>query len=135
MAPVAPIKQAGCRRLCLKPLCGCWPFAGLERPEPPMSLPRTVANVIRDHVTLELECIDRMYLNVYQPSLQLEQHVFQFLRQQRGAGAVSSRFFQAMTQTFVRSIETFAEEHKVPLIPFEKKDRKDDVAAEFRARF
>ena len=32
-----------------------------------MSLPRTVADVLRDHVTLEVEGIDRMYLNVYQP--------------------------------------------------------------------
>ena len=35
-----------------------------------MSLPRTVAEVIRRHVTLEVEGIDRMYLNVYGPRLQ-----------------------------------------------------------------
>ncbi len=34
-----------------------------------MSVPRTVADVIRHHVTLEVEGIDRMYLNVYQPKL------------------------------------------------------------------
>lgn len=100
-----------------------------------MSLPRTVADVIREHVTLELECIDRMYLNVYQPNLQLEHHVFQFLRQQRGSGAVSSRFFQEMTRALVHGIEAFAQQHNVPLIPFEKKQRKDDVAAEYRASF
>jgi hypothetical protein len=100
-----------------------------------MSLPRTVASVIRDHVTLELECIDRMYLNVYQPKLQLEHHVFRFLREQRGAGAVSSLFFQEMTRTFVTSIEAFARQQNVPIVPFERKQRKDDVAAEYRAKF
>ncbi len=35
-----------------------------------MTLPRTVATVISRHVTLEVESIDRMYLNVYQPRLQ-----------------------------------------------------------------
>ena len=35
-----------------------------------MSLPRTVADVLSQHVTLEVESIDRMYLNVYQPRLQ-----------------------------------------------------------------
>ena len=30
------------------------------RPEPEMSLPQSVADVIRDHVTLEVEGIDRM---------------------------------------------------------------------------
>jgi hypothetical protein len=34
-----------------------------------MSLPRTVADVIDSHVTLELEFLDRLYLNVYQPKL------------------------------------------------------------------
>lgn len=37
-----------------------------------MSLPHSVAEVIQEHVTLELECIDRMYLNVYVPALQHE---------------------------------------------------------------
>jgi hypothetical protein len=37
-----------------------------------MSVPRTVAAVIRQHVTLEVEGIDRMYLNIYQPNLQSE---------------------------------------------------------------
>jgi hypothetical protein len=32
-----------------------------------MSLPQTVADVLGEHVTLEVEGIDRMYLNVYQP--------------------------------------------------------------------
>ena len=40
-----------------------------------MSIPRTVADVLRDHVTLEVEGIDRMYLNVYVPNLQREQGV------------------------------------------------------------
>ena len=29
-----------------------------------MSVPKTVADVLRDHVALEVEGIDRMYLNV-----------------------------------------------------------------------
>ena len=37
-----------------------------------MSVARSVADVLRDHVGLELEAIDRMYLNVYQPRLQTD---------------------------------------------------------------
>jgi hypothetical protein len=37
-----------------------------------MSLPRTVAEILREHVTLDVECIDRMYLNAYVPQLQYE---------------------------------------------------------------
>jgi hypothetical protein len=45
------------------------PLAGFplipRRPE--MSVPRSVAEVLDEHVTLEVEGIDRMYLNVYVP--------------------------------------------------------------------
>ena len=49
-----------------------------------MSLPRTVAEVLREHVTLEVECIDRMYLNAYVPGLQYESGVAAFFRRHRG---------------------------------------------------
>ena len=35
-----------------------------------MTLPRTVSDVVAEHVVFEVECIDRMYLNVYVPGLQ-----------------------------------------------------------------
>ena len=34
-----------------------------------MTLPRSVADVLADHVVFEIECIDRMYCNVYVPQL------------------------------------------------------------------
>ncbi len=34
------------------------------RPELVMTLPRSVAEVLSEHVVFEVECIDRMYLNV-----------------------------------------------------------------------
>ncbi len=35
-----------------------------------MSVAHSVATILREHVTLEVESIDRMYLNVYVPQLQ-----------------------------------------------------------------
>ena len=55
-----------------------------------MSLPRTVADVLGEHVTLEVEGIDRMYLNVYQPRLQTECGVASFFRFHRGATFASA---------------------------------------------
>ncbi len=45
-----------------------------------MSVARSVAEVLKDQVTLEVEGIDRMYLNVYVPQLQREQGVASFFR-------------------------------------------------------
>src|ERR1700693_646332 len=94
----------------------------------------STSEVIHQHVTLEVEAIDRMHLNVYPPKLQLERHVFHFLREQRGQGALSSRCFAAMTQAFVASIEAYAEQNEVPLISFGRKQRKEEVAAQYRSQ-
>lgn len=48
-----------------------------------MTLPRSVADVLTSHVTLELECIDRMYLNVYQPKLMYESGIVGFFKGHR----------------------------------------------------
>ena len=55
------------------------------RPEREMAVTRSVADVLDEHVTLEVECIDRMYLNVYQPRLQHVNGVVWFFRGHRQA--------------------------------------------------
>ena len=40
-----------------------------RRPKPVMTVARSVADVLDDHVVFEVESIDRMYLNVWQPRL------------------------------------------------------------------
>ena len=100
-----------------------------------MSLPRTVAEILREHVTLEVESIDRMYLNVYVPPLQRELGVVGFLRYHRGHTFASSVLLDPITKAFVRTIETFVADQGVPLVSFERGQRKDDVMAEHLARF
>lgn len=99
-----------------------------------MSIPRSVADVIRGHVSLEVEGIDRMYLNVYQPKLQAEKQAACFFRYHRGQPVASSSLMGVMTNEFLQKVEVFVEEHKIPVVTFTKGQRKDDVAAEYRAR-
>jgi hypothetical protein len=49
-----------------------------------MSVPRSITEVLGEHVTLEVEGIDRMYLNVYVPALQRAGGVAGFFRFHRG---------------------------------------------------
>src|SRR5271157_1567355 len=100
-----------------------------------MSLARTVAEVIGQHVTLELEGIDRMYLNVYQPKLQHAGGVVSFFRFHRKQPVVSSALMEPISSAFIKSIETFVEQSNIPLLTFAKKQRKDDIAATYLARF
>jgi hypothetical protein len=100
-----------------------------------MSVPRTVAEVIREHVTLEVEGIDRMYLNVYQPKLQHDRGVITFFRYHRQQPVVSSALMEPISTAFITKIETFAHENHIPLFSFDKGQRKDDVAAAYLASF
>jgi hypothetical protein len=100
-----------------------------------MSVPRTVTEVIRDHVTLTVEGIDRMYLNVFVPKLQRELGVVGFLRYHRGHLFASSALLAPISDDFIKAIETFVHDNAVELLTFAKGQRKDDVAAEHLARF
>jgi len=100
-----------------------------------MSVPQTVAAVLRDHVTLEVEGIDRMYLNVYVPKLQRELGVVAFLRYHRGHRFASSALLAPISDAFVQAIDDFTHQHAIPVLTFAKGQRKEDVAAEHRARF
>jgi hypothetical protein len=100
-----------------------------------MSLPRTVGEILRDHTTIEVESIDRMYLNVYVPGLQYEGGVAAFFRSHRGQLVASSALMAPMSQAFVAAIDAFVAEHALPLIAFENGQRKDDVMAQHLARF
>src|SRR3954470_3655800 len=104
-------------------------------PEPKMSVPRSVADVLSDHVTLEVEGIDRMYLNVYVPGLQREQGVVRFFRFHRGHQFVSSALMDPISKSFVAALEEYAQREKIPIVQFRKGQRKDDIAAEQGRKF
>ena len=72
-----------------------------------MSVPRNIAKIIQDHVIFDLECIDRMYLNVYVPALQCESGVVGFFRRHRGCPFASSALMDPITKTFVAATERF----------------------------
>src|SRR5438309_11036493 len=100
-----------------------------------MSIPPSVASILKDHVTMEVESIDRMYLHAYVPRLQYAGGVVGFFRQHRGQPVASSALMSPLTQEFVSSIERFAKTHSVPLITFAKGQDKDKIAAEYRSQF
>jgi len=100
-----------------------------------MTLPRTAADVLRDHVVSEIECIDRMYLNCYVPRLQYPKGLIGFLRSQLGMTVASTAPFGAITNAFNRAVQRFAAVNSIPVIHFQKGERKDDIMHKHLARF
>ena len=100
-----------------------------------MNVARTAAEVLAEHTTLELECIDRMYLNVYVPMLQSGAGAAYFFRRIRGNPVPSSALMGPMTRRFVAAIERHAAAEGVDLVRFERFERKDDRTREYLRDF
>jgi hypothetical protein len=100
-----------------------------------MSVAHSVAEVLREHVTLSVEGIDRMYLNVYVPRLQTERGVVWFFREHRGQPLPSAALMSPMSRSFVAKLEGYVAEHEIPLVQFRKGQRKDTVMAEHLRKF
>jgi hypothetical protein len=100
-----------------------------------MSVAQSIATILRDHVTLEVECLDRLYLNVYVPRLQRVPGVLGFFRDHRGQPIASSALMAPISAAFVDAIRAFAEREGVPLVDFKRGQRKDEVAKAYLARF
>ena len=94
-----------------------------------------VAELIRDHVTLEVECVDRLYLNGYIPTLQTPEQLVAFLRRHRGHPIPSPKLLGDISQGYRRRVEQFARQVGAPMIAFTKGQRKDAVAKWHHARF
>jgi hypothetical protein len=96
---------------------------------------RSVAEILERHLTLEISGIDRMYLNAFTPRLQTDVGVAAFLVKHRGNRFASSVLMDPISKTFIGKLEAFARERGLDVVSFEKGQRKDDVAAEYRKRF
>jgi hypothetical protein len=92
-----------------------------------MNVSRNVAQLQGEHVLLELECLDRMYLNAYIPKLTSENGVAWFFRGHLGDRFASTKKAGAMTERFVSAIAAFQRKHGLELVRFQKGQRKDDV--------
>ncbi|HEX6756534.1 MAG TPA: hypothetical protein VF109_11405 [Mycobacteriales bacterium] len=89
-----------------------------------MAKPVTVNDVLDGHVVLDLECLDRVYLNAYVPNLQVGGQVVSFLTQHLGNPIPSPAIFERIGTAFRRAVGRFAEEEHVPVVRFAKTDRK-----------
>ena len=100
-----------------------------------MTLPRTVADVLSEHVAFEVECIDRMYLNVYVPQLQHAGGLLGYVQRQLGLPIASTAPLARITDRFTAAVHRFAEREQIAWVDFAKGQRKDDVMHEHLAAF
>jgi len=100
-----------------------------------MTVAPTVADVLTDHVVFEVECIDRMYLNVYVPGLQYAAGLVAFVHRQLDLPIASTAPLGKISDGFSAAMHRFARDQQVPWVDFAKGQRKDDIAHEHLAGF
>ena len=95
--------------------------------------PVRTADILDGHVSLDLECLDRIYLNGYVPNLQVGGQVVQFLAL-RGFPIPSPVVVGRIGDQFRRSVRSFADANQIPMIKFGKGDRKIEKMKPYLAR-
>ncbi len=92
----------------------------------------SIPELLSGHVTLEVECLDRLYLNGYVAPLATSGGLVTFMREQLGKPVPSPVVLGQVTERFREAVKAMAERQQIPLYQFNHQERKDDVANRMR---
>jgi hypothetical protein len=91
----------------------------------------TAADMVAGHVTLDISCLDRLYLNGYVNKLQTPGGVVYFFHDHRGKPIVSPALFEPIGEKFRREVRAWAQANGIPVIAFRAGERKAEVMAPY----
>ena len=92
----------------------------------------TIPELLDGHVTLEVECLDRLYLNGYIGKLATGPGLVFFMREQLGKPIPSPVVLGQISEGFREAVKALAEQEAIPVYQFRHKEKKDDLGNEFR---
>jgi len=87
----------------------------------------TVNEVMDGHVVLDIECLDRIYLNAYVPILQSSGQVVAFMTQYLDMPIPSPALLEKKGAAFRAAVASFADANHIAVVRFRKEDRKAEV--------
>lgn len=88
-----------------------------------MASAANINDVIEGHVGLEVECVDRLLLNAYVPSLQVGGQVASFITGHLGKPIASAAVLGSIGNRFRRDVRRFADDHGTPVLMLKTPDR------------
>src|SRR5947209_16761766 len=103
-------------------------------PAKEVSMTPNIYAIIRQHVSLEVRCIDRLYLDAYMPKLQTSGGLCYFLHDYLGHPVTSPALLKPRHDRLVDAVEQFAHERQIPFVSSERSDSKDEFVAPYRSR-
>ena len=94
----------------------------------------TAGDLLDGHAVLDIECLDRVYLNAYVPILQSSGQVVAFMTQHLGMPIPSPALMEKIGTKFRRAVDSSAVANGIPWVKFGKDDRKIDVMTPYLDR-
>ena len=92
----------------------------------------SIPELMDGHITLEVECLDRLYLNGYIGRLATPGGLVMFMRDQLGKPIPSPVVLGQITEKFRKEVKALADQGQIPIHPFTHKEKKDPIANRFR---
>lgn len=86
----------------------------------------TVNELLDGHVQLDVECLDRVYLNCYVPKLQVAGQVVGFMTRHLGLPIPSPAIMEQIGTRFRRAVTRFAADNHIAVVKFDRHERKVD---------
>ena len=84
----------------------------------------TAEELLDGHSVLDIECLDRIYLNAYVPTLQSSGQVVAFMTQHLGKPIPSPALTEHIGTRFRQAVDSYASANEIPWVRFGKDDRK-----------
>lgn len=94
----------------------------------------TVHEILPGKITLDIECVDRVFLNGYVKFLQMPGGVINFICRQFGWAIPSPKGMYQMSDQFRQAVEQYAIEQGLKIYTFGKGEDKDEVARQHAER-
>jgi len=94
----------------------------------------TIPELLDGHITLEVECLDRLYLNGYIGQLATPGGLVMFMRGQLGKPIPSPVVLGQVTEGFREAIKSLAQREQIPIHELKHEERKDDIANQYRRK-
>ncbi|MCP4360942.1 MAG: hypothetical protein GY796_23285, partial [Chloroflexi bacterium] len=95
----------------------------------------TIEEILPEKICLDIECVDRVYLNGYVKNLQMPGGLVNFIREQFNWPIPSPKAMSQMTGNFKKAVEAFAQEMGRDIYTFSKGEEKDEVARQHAELF
>jgi hypothetical protein len=87
----------------------------------------TAGELLDGQVSLDIECLDRLYLSGFVNSLQTPGGVVYFLHDHRGFPVASPAVFAQIGDQFRRAVSSYADANGIPVVKLKAADRNADV--------